>query len=95
MRSIRCYIATKWIQLCAEFEEMGWSSRPLNPLQHVQPGVTRDIYADKQATDVHKARQRCIEKYGDEARKHFAMKDAIAAQGKKQYFKKKSTILDK
>ena len=79
MRSIRCYIATKWIMLCAEYEEVGWSNRPLNPLQHVKPGITKDIYADKQATDTHKARERCIKKYGEEALKHFAMKQTMAS----------------
>lgn len=47
MRSIRCYIATKFIMLRAEYYEMGWKPEPLNPLQHVKPKMTEEVYADK------------------------------------------------
>ena len=56
MRSIRCYIATEWIKLKTEYEQMEYPNEPINPLQHIKPGITANVYADLQADDVLAAR---------------------------------------
>ena len=63
MRSVRCYQATKWVKLCTEFKVMGWEMPPENPLQHTTPALARSTYAEADAGDENRARQRCLKKY--------------------------------
>ena len=52
MRSVRCYKATRWVQLCAEYTVMGWDMPPLNPLQHTTPYLAKHTYGEPGADDV-------------------------------------------
>lgn len=63
MRSVRCYIATKWVKLVAEYKAMGWEMPPENPLQHTTPNLARSTYAELNASDENQAKKRCLEKY--------------------------------
>ena len=74
MRSVRCYKATRWVQICAEYAVMGWDMPPLNPLQHTTPWLARHTYAEPGADDVNMARLRCANKYPEEAKALFAKK---------------------
>lgn len=52
LRSARCYKATNWIKLKAEYEIMGWvGALPDNPLQHTTPKLTEKTYAEPNAGD--------------------------------------------
>ena len=73
LRSVRCYQATKWVKLCAEYKVMGWDMPPENPLQHTTPALARSTYAEADAADENQARRRCIKKY-KEAKAHFKKK---------------------
>ena len=57
MRSLRCTIATKYLQLCTECEIKNWA-KPPNPLQHIRLQTTREHYAANNAEYQLEARER-------------------------------------
>ena len=66
LRSARCYRATKWVQLSAEYRAMKWDDDiPPNPLQHTTPHLTRTTYAEPGADDYNQAVSRCWKKYAE------------------------------
>ena len=72
MRSVRCYKATKWVQICTEYDVMGWDMKPDNPLQHTTAKLTKNTYAEPGSDNTDQAMRRCLDKYGLEAEQKFA-----------------------
>lgn len=60
MRSVRCYHATRWVKICADYKFMEWDDPPPNPLQHVKPGLTKTTYAEIGADSEEQAIHRCV-----------------------------------
>ena len=67
LRTVRALRATQFIQLLAEYKVMGWKPTPPNPLQHKNIKMTVEKYALKDCDDDYTARDRCVDKYYDDA----------------------------
>ena len=59
MRSVRCYHATEWVKVEAEYKFMGFDMAPPNPLQHASRTLTVNTYAEKDAGNEEEAIKRC------------------------------------
>ena len=59
MRSIRCTIATEYVMRLKECEILEVKEPP-NPLQHLSDNTTKLRYADLEAGNEHKARERLV-----------------------------------
>lgn len=69
MRSVRCYKATKWVQICTEYDVMGWDMKPDNPLQHTTAKLTKNTYAEPGSDNIDQAMRRCVDKYPEAKQK--------------------------
>ena len=75
LRTVRALRATQYVQLLAEYKVMRWKPEPPNPLQHKNIKMTVEKYALKDCDDVYTARDRCLDKYYNDATLHQSWMD--------------------
>ena len=64
LKTVRALHGTRYVELYAEYQVMGWTPLPPNPLSHESLKTTKENYAKKGSDNLLKARLRCKKKYG-------------------------------
>ena len=58
MRSIRCHVASNYVEQYMDFKALGLTLMPPCPLQHLSWITARDVYSGKEASDTNRAAER-------------------------------------